>query len=569
MRSNVTKTNQINTPATVPHLYYFSALFISLLSFVSVNATAADLNFLTPAEQAWLTSHPVIRVAPDLDWSPYEWVDSKGKHRGISADYLKIISNKLGIRFEIIQYPQWSEALDKVRSRDVDLLSAVVPTPGRAEFLLFTAPYSHVTGVIVSTMKYQSVEELMGKKVAVATGYYWDEYITQHKVDVTLVRVEDSMTALEFVAMGAVDAMAGDLASTTELINRSSITNLRIVKHIDEKLELSLGVRNDWPQLTIILNKTLATITQQQHDAIRLRWVKLIDTDWWRNSTLQKTGATVIGFFLLVLLMVMVWNRTLARRVQQRAAELQQAQQQLIQAAKLKSIGQLAAGVAHEVKNPLAIIRMGIEFLSGGQNADETELEILRDMEDAVERANTVVHGLLDFSRDQELQLQQGGDINEVISKSLHFVEHELQKKQIVVRKELVQLPAMALDFSKLQQVFINLFINSIHAMEKQGTLLVITRLHDQDTETAVNDLPDYLTGIPLIQILVKDNGSGIDEKEGGKIFDPFYTTKEVGQGTGLGLSVCLNIIELHHGTLQLANHKDGGACATILLPCN
>ncbi len=546
---------------------YLTAFFLSLFFLCPGSAIAVEQDFLNAGERAWLAEHPVITVAPDPDASPYEWLDNKGNYRGISADYLNIIAGKLGVRFQVIKSGSWAEVLKLAQRKEVDLLSAVALTRQRQSFLSFTDPYLTMPGVLISAQEYQSVEELMGKRVAVVAGHFWDEVITQHEVDVVLIRTENLAAALELTSMGAVEAMVGDLARSTEMISISGITNLRIVKHLDTKLKFSLGVRKEWPQFTVILNKTLATIDQQQHDEIRQRWVKLIDISWWQDSSFRTATATVAALFFLCISVVIIWNRALARQVQKRAVELEEVQGQLIHAAKLESVGQLAAGVAHEVKNPLAIIRMGIEFLAGSTNADDTEQEVLIDMEDAVQRADTVILGLLDFSRDQKLQLQPGGDINEVIRQSLHLIEHEVLKKKILLSQDLEILPPVALDFGKLQQVLINLLMNSIQAMEKKGELRVVSRLHKLNEKEAAS-AHHFHRGMTVIEVLVQDNGSGIDKKGGDKIFDPFYTTKEVGQGTGLGLSVSRNIIELHHGTLQLENRKNGGVCAAILLPC-
>ncbi len=527
---------------------------------------ASDRSFLTPEERAWLEAHPVISIAPDPDGLPYECLDSDGTYRGISADYLAIIADELAVRFQVVRAADWSGVLALAHSKAVDMLPVVALTEKRDNILSFTEPYLKVPGVLFSTEAFTGVEDLAGKKVAVVAGSVWADLISHHKVDVVVIETEDLRTAVDMTAMGAVDAMISDLASTTEIISKVGITNLRVVKYLDTKIDVRMGVRKDWPELVTILNKTLATVDQKQRDEIRKRWIKVVDIPWWQDSTLHTFATLIVGFFVLVILVVIIWNRALARQVQKRSDELQLAHQQLMQAAKLESVGQLAAGVAHEVKNPLAIIRMGVEYLAGAPDVEETEQEILADMEDAVQRADTVIHGLLDFSRDQKLSLKAGEDINEVIRQSLQLVDHEFLKKQISVTKNLVELPALTLDFSKLQQVFVNLFMNSIHAMEKKGELMVSSTRHILSSEEA-GFSEEFHAGMNVVQIRVRDNGKGIAKKEVDRVFDPFYTTKEVGEGTGLGLSVSRNIVELHHGTLQLANCEKGGVCVTILLP--
>jgi signal transduction histidine kinase len=246
--------------------------------------------------------------------------------------------------------------------------------------------------------------------------------------------------------------------------------------------------------------------------------------------------------------------------------QLQDTQERLIQAAKLESVGRLAAGVAHEVKNPLAIVQMGIDYFQQ-EPLSEDAREVLVDMDDAVGRADGVVKGLLDFSRERRLNLESG-DINEVIRSSEHLVEHEFKQHDIQLIQQLSEeLPRFALDADKLRQVFINLFINAIQAMGQKGVLTVSSGLRTLN-EYGGLDWRRYATlrnGEQVIYVEVRDTGPGISEDQRARIFDPFFTTKAVGQGTGLGLSVSRNIIELHGGHIDIRNHDGGGASVQLL----
>ena len=260
-------------------------------------------------------------------------------------------------------------------------------------------------------------------------------------------------------------------------------------------------------------------------------------------------------------------NRALEHKVKARTRELQDAQKQLIQAEKMESIGRLAAGVAHEVKNPLAIIQMGVDFLSQEIPADETIDQVINDIYDAVRRADTVIKGLLDFSRDQELRLVPG-NINEVIESSLHLVAHEMRQRNIKVSSDLAkELPAINLDANKMQQVLINLFMNSAHAIEREGQLIVTSCLKtlDSSADLAYDYENRFKLGEKVLWVEVEDTGTGITDEASVKIFDPFYTTKPVGEGTGLGLSVSRNIIILHEGSIDLHNRKQGGAAVVMM----
>ncbi len=245
--------------------------------------------------------------------------------------------------------------------------------------------------------------------------------------------------------------------------------------------------------------------------------------------------------------------------------ELRDAQMRLIQAAKLESVGRLAAGVAHEVKNPLAVIQLGVDFLAGVESDDGVVSEVIRDMEEAVERADSVVKGLLDFSRESTLTLRPG-DINQVIDHALHLVDHELIQHNIRLEKQLDEgIGIIDLDSNKLQQVFINVFMNAIQAMGRDGVLTVKSRVERiENPDRAGLDRERFSAGEPVVQVEVLDTGCGIAEES--MVFDPFYTTKPTGQGTGLGLSVTRKIIDLHKGMIDIRNREEGGAAVRITL---
>ena len=547
-------------------------LAIHLLGlFLGPPGVSANDLVLTVTEQEWLAAHPLIRIGPDPDAAPFEWFTPEGEYKGMAADYVRLIEEKLGVAFEIVHARDWTQVLEMVRNGEIDVLSAVAVSPQREQYLVFAEPHITVPGVVISSKDFNSIEELYGHKVAVVANYVWDDLITHHEVDVRLLRVEDTLTGLELASLGAIDAMVSDLASLTYLIREQGIVNLRIVSYIDPVLELGLAVRKDWPQLRAILDKALASIGSAEREALRAGWLKLEDRSFWNNPVIWYSAGGGLLTFLLILGGFGLWNRTLKRQVEVRTRELQDAQMKLIQAEKMESIGQLAAGVAHEVKNPLAIIQMGVDYLSSETGQDEVTGEVIRDIDDAVRRADSVIRGLLDFSRDKQLE-RTHGNINAVIDGSLRLVGHEMRQRNIEVKPHLAtDLPDLELDANKLQQVLINLFMNAAHAMERDGELVVISQLktlHSRDELSRDHD-QRFNKGDTVVWVEVRDSGPGINEADRNRIFDPFYTTKPVGEGTGLGLSVSRNIISLHQGSIDIHNRPEGGAVVTLMFRLN
>jgi len=283
----------------------------------------------------------------------------------------------------------------------------------------------------------------------------------------------------------------------------------------------------------------------------------------WQAWGVLAAGMAFTGLLGAYNLNLMGRSATVERLVALRTEELNRAneeakstQLQLIQAAKLESIGRLAAGVAHEVKNPLAVILFAIDYLAEAvESPDPNVATALNDAREAVVRADAVTRALLDFSAGTELKpsLQ---DVNGVLQRALLLVHHALTKAHISVVEEFESgLPPAMLDQNKIEQVLVNLIINAIDAMPDGGTLVARTR-RDR-----------IRVGSRAIVVEIEDTGTGIQETSRARLFDPFFTTKPPGKGTGLGLAVCKSIVALHGGTIGIANKGGGdGARATVVL---
>jgi len=265
-------------------------------------------------------------------------------------------------------------------------------------------------------------------------------------------------------------------------------------------------------------------------------------------------------------------------------------EQMLIQAEKMASIGQLAAGIAHEINNPIGFIGSNLntleryskkltEYIHKSQNLAKAGAEkesfdpksfiddfnllskkykiehILENFKDAVAeslegtaRVKKIVSDLRDFSRTDKAEFESA-DINDVLEKTLSLVWNELKYKAEVV-KELGSLPQIECNPGRLTQVFVNLLVNAVHAIEQHGVIRIKTfKVRNS------------------IKVQISDTGKGIPKAQLGKVFDAFFTTKEPGKGTGLGLSISYNIIRDHHGTIEVESKEGSGATFTVTLP--
>ncbi len=249
--------------------------------------------------------------------------------------------------------------------------------------------------------------------------------------------------------------------------------------------------------------------------------------------------------------------------------ELKETQSQLIQAEKMEAIGRMASGIAHEVKNPLGVILQGVNCLEMKISPVEKEtFEILQKMKNNIERADLIIRGLVDFSRLTELKLEPV-DMNSVLDKALTLVHHRIKLERIKITRELKEnLPKVLADQGKLEQVFVNLFLNAIQAMPNGGKLFLRSYLLPLGRKKgAIKDIEGYFADEDqCVVVEIEDTGMGISEEDLKKIFDPFFSTKEPGEGTGLGLSVTMNIVDMHKGSIEIKSKVNKGTKAIIAL---
>ena len=254
--------------------------------------------------------------------------------------------------------------------------------------------------------------------------------------------------------------------------------------------------------------------------------------------------------------------------------KLKTAQRHLAEAEKIQSLGRLAFGVAHEVRNPLNTLNMAAEFLGRHESvkADPTMSAIVATMQNAVRQADAVIIELMDASGSTNLQLENE-DIVPILESALARYEELFRRTGVAVKPEFeTPLPQIALDPKRLEEIFTGLVQNAADAMPQGGRLTVraaTRRLAETEAQPdeGLRSARRLRAGDSIVQIDFEDNGPGIPEEMLTNIFDPFFTTKATGKGTGLGLTVCRKIVELHGGTIEVKNGTESGVEVSILLP--
>jgi two-component system, NtrC family, sensor kinase len=258
------------------------------------------------------------------------------------------------------------------------------------------------------------------------------------------------------------------------------------------------------------------------------------------------------------------WARTLEDRVQRRTEQLRAAQAEAVRGEKLASVGLLAAGIAHELNNPLTGILTFSHLLrqkmpDGSPDAEDLDL-VIRE----TKRCAAIIRRLLDFAREKTPE-KKFADLNQIIEDTVRIVERPAHLQDIEIKLDLDrELPQVWVDADLIKQVVMNMLVNAQHAIEEKGSITIETRRCTETRSPEPGAAP-----VPMVQFAVIDTGCGIPEKNLQRIFDPFFTSKEVGKGTGLGLSVSHGIITAHGGSIVVDSRVGEGSTFRVYLPIN
>lgn len=395
-------------------------------------------------------------------------------------------------------------------------------------------------------------------------------------IRLSIEKIKHWMTGVALIEMGLVALFSFVLGSyLTRQLQRLRIAARKISKNVE-------GGNFSHPQLPISGKDELTEVTEAFN-----KLITTLETEHARTVIYQKE--------------LEVLNRTLEEKVEQRTTllnqrnnqleksnqELHAAQQQLIQAEKMASIGQLAAGVAHEINNPISFVNSNLSSLKqytdtyrklseqvqnllSNENPENQGLikqklsdwmdnedlsfinddvtELLSESTDGLDRVTDIVQNLKQFSR-TDSDDKKWTDINECVKTTLKIVNNKL-KYHCDIDENFGDLPHVWMNFGKISQVLTNLLINAGQAINERGKIIITTQLQNDN-----------------IAISIEDNGSGISVDNLNKLFDPFFTTKDIGVGTGLGLSISYGIIQEHGGNITVTSELNKGSCFRIILP--
>jgi ABC-type amino acid transport substrate-binding protein/nitrogen-specific signal transduction histidine kinase/CheY-like chemotaxis protein len=560
--------------------------------------------YLTPEEKAWIAAHPTIRVGIDPEFAPFEFINKNGEFSGFASDYLPLLNQRLGLNLQVVSDLSWQQVMTMAAQGQIDVLSSVGFTSERSRFLTYTVPYIGFFRMIFSRTDVPFISgpsDLNALKVAVQANTSHSGWL--HENTSISPQLFDSLEqAIRAVADGKADVLIGNFATCTHAIRELNITNIRVAAPVSpDRLLLHMGVRKDWPILVGILNKGLASISNDEAKTIENRWLASGYTIGVPSRIVwQRIGLTV---FLAVLAVVFFWHgnnrlrreaalrvkaeqelRTaherLAQRVEERTRELAEAnvslqqkldenqrlQAQLLRAEKMQALGLMAGGVAHDLNNILAGIVSYPDLLLVELPPDSPLRNPIEVIRDSGKRAAEVVSDLLTVARGVTME-KNPADLNALITEFLASPEYQAvkaQHPQVTCTTDLApDLLPISCSVIHIKKCLLNLLTNGLEAMDDSGSLTIVTANEAGAETEADNGDPQR----PWVCMMIGDSGSGIAEADLQHIFDPFFSKKVMGRsGTGLGLTVVWNTMQDHGGTIQV-NSSPAGTVFSLRFP--
>ena len=276
---------------------------------------------LTPAETAWLDRHPRIRLGVESAWPPFEFRDQQGNYSGISAGFVSEVARRLGVEMVPEGNRTWKETLAAVAKGELDVLPMAAPSEERRRFMHFTRPYISFPAVVVTRRDADYVDglgELEGKRVGAVNGYITHAGLVKDRPGIHAVPFASVADVLQAVDRNQVDAGLVNLAAATHELQRLELEDLKIAAPTEYQFNLAMGVRKDWPELVAILDRALADIDEGTRSAIKNRWVNVKYAFGVQAGDVLLWGGLSGGGLLLVIALVVLWNRRLGREVSER-----------------------------------------------------------------------------------------------------------------------------------------------------------------------------------------------------------------------------------------------------------
>ncbi len=512
---------------------------------------------LTKEEEAYLRTKRVVKMCIDPDWEPIEFADTTNGFitKGITTDTMKVIGEELNITFQGIPTKNWSQSQRFLKEHKCDILPAAAKTKKREAYARFTYPYLDYKLAIITKENLGFVSGLMDiidKPIARKKGSALITQLQKLYPAVNIVRADDVLETFEMVADGRAYATISTLPVASFYISKYHLETIGIAGYTDMRLRLSIAVRNDDPLLLSILDKALATIPESRHKLIYDRWVgRQIPQSFDYTYLLYALGVLLVVLLLIFYHQYVLGkaNKQLERAVKLKTEENLKQQQVLQEQAKLAAMGEMIGAIAHQWRQPLNALSLSIQnlkydFRDGKVNESFLDHFVEKNKETIAFMSKTID----DFKNFFKVnKTKENFSVRKAIDETIAIEDALFQKHKIALKIDGDDF--MLYGFrSEFQQVILNILSNADYVLQ-----------HDKVENPRIDIF------LEKGRITITNNGEKIPEEVLGRIFEPYYTTKDQGEGTGIGLYISKVIIEEKMGgRLTAQNLKDGGVSFEI-----
>ncbi len=531
-----------------------------------------ELLAFTKEEKKWIQEHKTIRYVIDNHWRPIEYFSKETQeHQGITSEYIKIISQKIGIDFKLIHTDTWMQSVDLINKKEADMYSCVSITDERKKVIKFSNHYLKFPQVFVTTKDVNyvgNIQELYNKTIVLIDGYSITTTIEKEHPKIKIIKAKNITEAFKLLTKGEAYAYIDSLPVASYYIQKDGYSNLKISGMSNYDFKFRIALRDDWSNVGIdVINKALSSITEEQKSEIYNKWLH-VKYDKEVDYTLLWQIAGVFVFFILWSL---YWNAKLSSEVKKR----KQAQVELLKineklkiatnkaeaASKAKS--DFLSNMSHEIRTPMNAI-LGFAELLDTQIEDKKQKSFIKTIRNAGETLLFLINDILDLSKIESGKLEivkHRVNIKELLEESINIFK--LQAEQKGLKLELIldeNIPkSLLLDSFRVKEIIINLIGNAIKFTEDGYIKLIVL----------VDDIYEHKSKIDLT-LKIKDSGIGIEKSNIEKIFNIFEQSQNQDVrkygGTGLGLAISKKLAILMDGTLAVESKVGVGSTFILCL---
>jgi len=514
---------------------------------------------LSDKERQWLKTHKSLRLGIDPFWPPVEYFHTDGEtYLGMASDVVALLSERLDVAMKPTTGITWPQVHERARNKEIDILPTVTRTATRDEYLNFTSPYLIFPQVIFTrndvSFFLSGLGDLTGRRIVVERGYVTEERLKHDYPNLALIRVGNTVEALNKLSSGEVDAYVGNLTIGSYLINEHGLNNIKVAAPTPYNNKLSIGVRKDWPEMLSIMQKALDSIAPDEMGEIRQKWMKIR----YEKKIDYRLLWQVAGGALIIIILTLVW----VAQIHRQRKIVSDARDQAEQASRFKS--EFLANMSHEIRTPMNAI-VGLCHLTSRTELTDKQHDYMDKIQLSAQSLLSIINDILDFSKIEAGKLKIESvdfDLEDVLKNlaaltSIRAVEKGLE----IIFEETKEVPTQLIgDPFRLGQILLNLVSNAIKFTEEGEVLVRITEMPQEQEGNRI-----------WLQFEVQDSGIGIDEAKQRSLFSPFTqadgsTTRKYG-GTGLGLSISRQLVDLMGGEIGLSSTQGSGSRFFFKLP--